>query len=116
MEMGSAADFYEYSTCAQVDKVKAQELDAVDFESVVYETATYEVVPTIVLSIAGEPVVKYGIYNKETCVMEADASQIVTAKSWANALTEAAEKGGGESATFGPSQFTLADDDEPQVH
>lgn len=90
MDMGSITDYYEFDTCAKVDEVKKQELDSVDFDSVVYENSKYEVVPTIVLALSGEPVVKYGIYNKETCVMEADASQLITAKGWANALEQAA--------------------------
>lgn len=90
--MTDVTDFYEYDTCGIVDRVKKQELESVDFEGVVYSTDLYEVAPTITLSISGEPIVKYGIYNKATCVIEAEASQLVTAKSWCNALTEAEQR------------------------
>jgi len=88
----SVTDFYEYETCNTIDEVKAAELGSIDYDTPVYETADFKVVPTIALTLAGEPIVKYGIFNKRTNVMEAEASQIVTARSWCNALTEAEHK------------------------
>lgn len=86
--MADITDFYEFDTCSVIDQVKKAELDAVDYDAIVYETSKYQVVPTITLTLAGEPVVKYGIFNKETGVCEAEASQLITAKGWATSLTE----------------------------
>lgn len=88
----SNADYYEFITCETVDNVKHAELSSVDYDTPVYETPTYKVVPTIALTISGEPVVKYGVFSKNTNVMEADAHQFVTARSWCKALTEALAK------------------------
>lgn len=89
MEMGSITDFYEFDTCTTIDEVKKAELDAVDYDAIVYENALYQVVPTIAITLAGEPIVKYGVFNKETGVMEADAHQIIAARSWCEALAKA---------------------------
>ena len=89
--MNGIADFYEFDTCRIIDEVKSAELNNVDYDTPVYETDKYQVVPTIALSLAGEPMTKYGIFNKETGVLEAEASQLITAKGWATSLTETLE-------------------------
>lgn len=113
--MGSITDFYEFSTCNKVDEVKAAELEAVDFDSVVYENAHFEVVPTIALAISGEPVVKYGVFNKETCVMEADAHQLITAKSWCDALAKAVNEPREDNVTSFPG-LGGGDDEAPTIN
>ncbi len=72
-----------------ISGVKLAELKRVDFSAIVHTEDGYEVRPTIALSLSGEPMTKYGVFNTLTGVMEGESCQFVTAREWAKALSNA---------------------------
>jgi SepF-like predicted cell division protein (DUF552 family) len=75
-------------------EVMVAEGDKVTFEEIAEASnADYYVKPTYVSQYDGAPNICYGIFNRETQVMEADTRQISAAIEWANVLQRMKNEG-----------------------
>lgn len=67
---------------------KEAELKSIEFGKELGGNDKYYVAPVLGLTVAGEPMAKYGIFNRATGLMEADTRQFHSALGWAEALME----------------------------
>jgi len=68
------------------EDLRMTELEQINFDDVIFSNEHYEVRPTIMVTGSGEPFSAYGVFNKNTGVMEADSRQYPAAVQWAKAL------------------------------
>ena len=83
---------YNQSVQDLVRLVKQNELEEINFNKVIMNTSLYYIRPTIALTMAGEPMAQYGVFNKETQSLEADTRQFGSAVQWMHMLTDLATK------------------------
>lgn len=75
-------------------EVMLSEAAEIKFEEVVeVSNADYYVKPTYVDQYGGAPNICYGIFNRDTGVMEADTRQIAAAAEWAEVLQKMKTQG-----------------------
>lgn len=94
---------FKYSTevTSTITTVKDDEFAAIDFgKEVAGGTDDYYIRPTIGLTEAGEPIARYGIFNRTTGLLEAESAQLLTARAWCDKLTEALNRKSEEQRTL----------------
>lgn len=81
---------YTKAVTEAITTTKHNEFAAIDFDSEIDgSNDDYVIRPTIGFTEAREPIARYGIFNRSTGLLEAESAQLLTARAWADKLSEA---------------------------